>query len=91
MADIVKHTFTKKDLETRNLQQRLYDAESNLSKVTRDMNINVNNLKVKLNEKCRIMQEIERQRANTKKVCPTCLQLYYYFCAIGYNFNCIKR
>ncbi|XP_076161088.1 uncharacterized protein LOC143143583 [Ptiloglossa arizonensis] len=67
MADVVENMFIEKDLETRNLQQRLRDAESTLAILTRDTNTNLNNLKVHLNEKYKTTQEIEQQMANFQK------------------------
>lgn len=77
VAGIVEKLFIEKDLETKNLQERLRDAESNLIIVTRDSDISLNNLKIQLNEKYKTIQEIEQQMANLQKVCAICSNVYF--------------
>ena len=79
VADIVENLFIEKDLETKNLQERLRDAESNLAIVTRNNDISLNNLKIQLNEKYERIQEIEQQMINHQKVCVICSNVYFIF------------
>lgn len=77
VAGIVEKLFIEKDLETKNLQERLRDAESNLIIVTRNSDISLNNLKIQLNEKYKTIQEIEQQMVNLQKVCAICSNVYF--------------
>ncbi|XP_046144032.1 uncharacterized protein LOC123988348 [Osmia bicornis bicornis] len=66
-ADIVENLLKEKDLEIRELQRCLHDAKSNLTVIVRDTDINVNNLKVQLSEKCKKIEEIEQRTAKLQK------------------------
>ena len=75
----VENLFIEKDLETKTLQERLRDAESNLAIVTRNSDISLNNLKIQLSEKYKRIQEIEQQMINLQKVCAICSNIYFIF------------
>lgn len=71
-ADIVENLLKEKDLEIR----ELHDTKCNLIVIARDTDINVNNLKVQLSEKCKKIEEIEQRMAKLQKVCVVCLYAY---------------
>ncbi|XP_053982143.1 uncharacterized protein LOC128878177 [Hylaeus volcanicus] len=60
MADIVEDVFIEKDAETRYLQ-------SPLAILTSDASVNLNNLKVQLNEQRKATEEMEQLMANFQK------------------------
>ncbi|OAD55060.1 hypothetical protein WN48_05633, partial [Eufriesea mexicana] len=67
MADIVENLFIEKDLETKSLQKRLRDAESNLAIAIHDSDISLNNIQIQLSEKYKAVQEIEQRMTNLQK------------------------